>query len=1848
MDPRAAVGKLREYQLAVPGHYVLELVRAAIAGGATAIHVYNDSDDLELCWDGEPPSAEDLGGLLEHLFDRSDQRLRLLAVAVNTALGTGPRFLDLEVTEAGVEGSVARARWLPTPPDATEESFARAPVERVPASPAMPRPGMRVHLREALSLSVLGEWLRREYAESRILQSRCVALPVPLTLNGAPLEAVGWTAALVEVPLAAPRGMKGTLALLPSGSDSALVFSELGVLLEATALTPPSFDPRATPLPLRMHLDGTELQTNASRSAVLRSEALKQVLGRLWNSGVEALIDRAVRSLDAHGEEDRREVTREALCAVLASACLTHWPEFLGSEAPSQGRAEEPPGVLPWPLLRRLLSAPLVPLASGGWLSLAECSARRGGLAATSERPPPELRPRLTQVVFTPRERPRLAELLAVLLLPDADDLVEGARQGAKRQARFLARREEAPTVPSTRGELLRVPLGSAGPCSEGQPPVLATNLEGLRGELVLRRKALLVPASLRARIYVQGRFLGTEDLQPFPLSVELALEAPGLEPDLDYLHLHRGEQFWRLVAAVRRAVLEALTVAADAVVGRLEGTDARWLWLKTDPSGLEPGELGALVRAVLSEQAQASTPEASRREARAFARAHPWLLGLPAWETTERDRLVSVQELLEVARARAGGVCFGQEPGGARSDGTPVLRVEDSARRALSAWLPEGTRWLDMTPFAPGRVVEDLRALAPEGEDLQRVPWLSVEGAGGRAVAAPSARGAPSLTLVLDGNILDALPLEGALGPVVVVLEDRRLLPREDGRGVDRASTPTDLWDTVRELQAELVRSLALVLLGEPRPPRALREPAGGRDPTIVARLLFGAWAALGAPAKGARQERLEERGALRALLARTPAMLHRAASGRLVPATLTEAVEKTSGGAKLAFVTVLPTDIDDADLWALYLPEEEPRTILRAALGCQLECLDDLLPTLQEKRLRRVSLVALERRPALEAGELAALAGIGALRVSSGEGATFQGVASSPRSGPSVAVVVRQRLVVTLSGDAVPFPVEGVVELPEALLVPGLDALAPEGTEALHALLELALTALTERAVTQLEEGAEPDAKALSLVSAWAVRPPGARLEERAALRARCCRAALWWTPAGKRVALDATLGGTRRPAVVRALEGPWLEPSEDEPPDTPVIFLTDPRLEWALSALSGTFVRDLTEEVQRRQRRRRMALGLGQRVRLPTEAPCAALSGRVEALAPTLGFGELHLAPGEGPLTLDVHTDDRVVRFSFPAPVAMSCALASPELDARHLAAELQGRAVPERLLDAARLLLERSLDDNTALPTWAQAHLRFHALTYRGRRPALRAAELFVDTAGARHSIEALERHAAASPPLQFCTEVPEEPVALPCITVVFTVREASWWCARRKGLDATLRVREALAALRWERSAPLKDITFRASLEPSRFSWRFGPTDDGLEGEVRLRPWDSPSTTVAEWYLGRRPLGSGAVETAWPSLVALEVPSLKANASRTAPEAGPELDQARLAVASLVERALRQQLRPPEGDTPTVAVHDAKSPVGASHPQAAGWLWLPTEGREECVEVWKGGERSVYPALTKKDSAPAPLAGRVLFRRPGLDDASLAKLYRWAGHKLLGALAARPDAGAHFQTASGLDHLVWGALEGVLTGAQLRKVTSRRTLPGSTVTLQDLQRLVANGRPLRVKTTGEKGDPLGLLDAPEARWFQRLEAAGMLQRATPAAPAAPPPVEEAPPAAPAPPTKASLARPPEAPRPLVEDHGAALLRHLEARGLGVTALEEIVLLPGVGAPSATLARYDEDRRRVVLRSDHPTVAALLAGPRPRALALLGAVVLGVLRRETREVTRDVEAAYLRAVLRDAAR
>jgi hypothetical protein len=115
VDAARAIAKLREYQLAVRAAWVLEAIRAAVASGATRISLTGDTNDLWLSWDGEPWAAADLPRLFDELVgpEASDARyhVRLLAAAVNSALGMNPAYVDVFAIAA--TGSAVRARYTP-------------------------------------------------------------------------------------------------------------------------------------------------------------------------------------------------------------------------------------------------------------------------------------------------------------------------------------------------------------------------------------------------------------------------------------------------------------------------------------------------------------------------------------------------------------------------------------------------------------------------------------------------------------------------------------------------------------------------------------------------------------------------------------------------------------------------------------------------------------------------------------------------------------------------------------------------------------------------------------------------------------------------------------------------------------------------------------------------------------------------------------------------------------------------------------------------------------------------------------------------------------------------------------------------------------------------------------------------------------------------------------------------------------------------------------------------------------------------------------------------------------------------------------------------------------------------------------------------------------------------------------------------------------------------------------------------------------------------------------------------------------------------------------------------------
>jgi hypothetical protein len=147
VDAAKAIAKLREYQLADRTAWVLEAIRAAVASGATKIELRGDANDVWLAWHGSAWAAEDLPKLFDELVSPEPaserHQVRLLAAAVNSALGMNPAYVD--VYAIAPDGAV-RARYTPDVLAEDGESALRevAAVAASPPADVAPPTGMLV------------------------------------------------------------------------------------------------------------------------------------------------------------------------------------------------------------------------------------------------------------------------------------------------------------------------------------------------------------------------------------------------------------------------------------------------------------------------------------------------------------------------------------------------------------------------------------------------------------------------------------------------------------------------------------------------------------------------------------------------------------------------------------------------------------------------------------------------------------------------------------------------------------------------------------------------------------------------------------------------------------------------------------------------------------------------------------------------------------------------------------------------------------------------------------------------------------------------------------------------------------------------------------------------------------------------------------------------------------------------------------------------------------------------------------------------------------------------------------------------------------------------------------------------------------------------------------------------------------------------------------------------------------------------------------------------------------------------------------------------------------------------
>jgi hypothetical protein len=280
VDRKRALDKIERFQLEDPRRYVLELLAAAVCGGASRVDFTNDSDDFVVQFDAPRLTGEELDGLLDHLFgkpptDRAAMRQHL-AVAVLGALGLSPRWVHVDSGDDELSLRVT----VDDPVD----------TQHVPLSP--PVSGVRVHVRERTDLHRIGEAMRLMFAEpeeTQLIRGAAIWYPLPLTVNGAPVETAPEPEGWLLRWSGRHRGRRGRLWLLPGDEPGRIDLVRNGIVVGHHVVD------------LGRHrivgcVDVSDLRLNASRSALVadktHAKALEEIdalVGRLLVKGLADL-----------------------------------------------------------------------------------------------------------------------------------------------------------------------------------------------------------------------------------------------------------------------------------------------------------------------------------------------------------------------------------------------------------------------------------------------------------------------------------------------------------------------------------------------------------------------------------------------------------------------------------------------------------------------------------------------------------------------------------------------------------------------------------------------------------------------------------------------------------------------------------------------------------------------------------------------------------------------------------------------------------------------------------------------------------------------------------------------------------------------------------------------------------------------------------------------------------------------------------------------------------------------------------------------------------------------------------------------------------------------------------------------------------------------------------------------------------------------------------------------------------------------------------------------------------------------------------------------------------------------
>lgn len=771
VDAARAVAKLRAFRLTDPAAWILEAVRAAVAGGASELELTADSDDLWLRWAGPAWSPDELAGLLDELVSPEEEehgyRRRLLGSAVNSALALEPRWLELMTAAAAGVGGV---RFVPG--EVEHVGLSGEPVLRAPqrvTAPQLPALAsgapcaVQLHLCFAAGLRAL--WralLGHELPELALARAACAELSVPMTIAGARVEA---RQDVLRLPLG--QGLEGFVALVEPAPapqtqpEAQLRVAELGVAI--TDVEWPGARLAAVPWlrggapPVRLYLDAPRVATNAARSAVAEEAPPFRAAKERGETLLGALVDTLAEQL-------RRSPTpqlREGAFALLAQAAG-------GAEWSAEVAAIAAP-------LRSVAEVPLLHNAVG---TLRPVAARWARPVYRGKRPlPPELAPWLETLAWIPPGDP------AARLLRGTDgharaanELVKRAQRARKVRQDFLAQPAQPARV-SSLGAGATFTLGSAAAPSAVPDEAFA----GLAGEVRVSAEAPVA----RLVLLHHGRLLETV-VGEAELPFDAVLDSPEVTPDLHCRAAERNEAFERVERAARLGAVRAVE---------------RWCQRALAEGGTPGGAHGAALAALARRALGLLAAERVR-----LPLAMP-LVQAKVWPTVEGGWL----SLAEVRAQRVVAVVDRLQLRVELPPGRPVLRLDRADVAALAA-LAARTEVVSYGPFA-ALLPRDPAAAAGQRHAEQGAPLTLLVREPHRAGAiSPALHG--ELSLVHRGVVLRTDARAGVHLSCRVTVACEELVPGASWRtvfaGEERATEGLERWERA------LAAALAAALTGE------------------------------------------------------------------------------------------------------------------------------------------------------------------------------------------------------------------------------------------------------------------------------------------------------------------------------------------------------------------------------------------------------------------------------------------------------------------------------------------------------------------------------------------------------------------------------------------------------------------------------------------------------------------------------------------------------------------------------------------------------------------------------------------------------------------------------------------------------------------------------------------------------------------------------------------------------------------------------------------------------------------------------------------------------------------------